>query len=622
MMMKKNSYIFYIFIIFNLLSCDSQIAKLDSSPKKILKKEVKDGENKGQKEPNKTPTKEVKDGENKGQKEPNKTPTKEVKDGENKGQKEPNKTPTKEVKDGENKGQKEPNKTPTKEVKDGENKGQKEPNKTPTKEVKDGEIKKDETPEKALTKNTDFFKLSLEEIEKAQEILLPINNDFLARVNNNPFKNWTGFVPVRASVWGYLLKEKSREKDSILFNATHKLSEEVINCNSKKPDIKNKIGSGNFGEVYLLEHNNEEFAVKISNNKTTKSSHQQEIYNLERLQFTNAVVPYWGTGCYKENQQEVFYTIMSKGKETLKDAIKNKKTITDQQLINAAASLKNLFYASKKLDIANTDIKPDNMLIMPNGDIKSIDINSGATYSYRGNPGQLMARSLLSAYMKEDLIFNPDNITKLDSKNDKISPTVFNYIYRDYCKSIKLANCDNIHNFFDFFKILPAEKIDELLAKHFNSGASSAKKKMALSDYEDDEKILTSTNIENLEYLWENGPTDWTEFYQNKDDFTDLFCYHSPWFKKVNLANSTNKLDLYLQKCHDKTLNKQYQSGLNQDFKDIVKFVYLRDFSERVFDEIFNMYKNKMSDVFKTIIETEVKNKDLKKSLLELYDLN
>ncbi len=113
---------------------------------------------------------------------------------------------------------------------------------------------------------------------------------------------------------------------------------------------------------------------------------------LEKLLFTDAVVRVFA---FFSHQNEI-YMVMEKGQRSLRNMAEQGERLSGDQVLDAASRFKYLINVERRLNMRNSDVKPDNILLASDNRLKIIDIHPFAfSQGFIGSEGELYARSLL-----------------------------------------------------------------------------------------------------------------------------------------------------------------------------------------------------------------------------------
>lgn len=262
-------------------------------------------------------------------------------------------------------------------------------------------------------------------------------------------------------------------------------------------ELKNQIGQGSFGKVYLCEHinNKNKYAIKkiIAYSKNEVKKIMSETDLVRNISHKN-ILKIYGMNVnhmLQDNQHTyVIYILMelalSDWNKEIKERRLNKKLYSEEQLISILKQLVDCLVNLQSMSISHRDIKPQNVLLFENNLYKLADfgdarhIKDGMTKTLRGTE-LYMAPLLFNAHKnkittivhnsyKSDVFslgfcflyastLSYKSIYDLREKNDKdiINEITSNYLKNKYSdKFIKLLLCmidNNEDSRFDFISL-------------------------------------------------------------------------------------------------------------------------------------------------------------------------
>ena len=162
-----------------------------------------------------------------------------------------------------------------------------------------------------------------------------------------------------------------------------------------KYDIKQRIGVGKFGKVYLIKNkiNQDVFALKLIDYDKMKVKYKEQIYiEIKILQknYDPNIIKYYSH--FDDIKYKKMYIIMDLYKmdlfEFIQITIKKKERFTIKFIWNTLFNLVKALYQCHKNDIIHLDIKPENILISKNHEAKLGDFGLSciniSTYLYVG----------------------------------------------------------------------------------------------------------------------------------------------------------------------------------------------------------------------------------------------
>jgi serine/threonine protein kinase len=213
---------------------------------------------------------------------------------------------------------------------------------------------------------------------------------------------------------------------------------------------ENKIGSGSYGDVYSF---NDDYAVKLFNEAGNSESNIREVSMLKYLNHPN-IVKIKGYGHINDN----FLVIMEKAKCNLHSQMKNvKKEHRPCIIFQILSALKYMHFEN----IAHRDIKPHNILIFNNIDIKICDFGCAKNGILHGKTHTGEVSTIW--YRAPEVILNPG---KYDYSIDIWSTGII--LLQLICGTeFPLTGDSNIGQLFRIFKLFgtPNEKNWEGLSK-------------------------------------------------------------------------------------------------------------------------------------------------------------
>lgn len=318
------------------------------------------------------------------------------------------------------------------------------------------------------TANTDVNSITKEQMENTSYILLPLDHWFVKATEDRPFAQLPNIVLPRTNIYGFSLKALEKTSEGVLYEKSEAInppkkadyaSLDADTFNSFFANINNRLGKGTYGEVFSFSHDGKDYALK----KQILQFEIDEFYNLELLQFTNAVAKVYGSFCYEGK----LFIIMEKGEKSLDKVIANKEKLNDTILLESAKRMQYLSQAYQKLNIENNDIKPHNMILTDDG-IKTIDISVAKTYGYEGSPGNKAALSLINIYAKKQISHPRDLFERYYSVPQTVNFLHKTFIYwlREIANHLSLPiNLDTINNFDNLYYNLSQENLLEMFKR-------------------------------------------------------------------------------------------------------------------------------------------------------------
>lgn len=423
---------------------------------------------------------------------------------------------------------------------------------------------------------------------------------------NNPFKNIDFITPARPFINGQFLNEEKEANKKVIDKT--KLTEIF-------PDYdKNLLGEGGEGKVYKVTYDGKEYALK---------ENAQEYEKLEKLQSINAVVKVFGT--FEMDNKP--YMLMELGKKTLAGMNKNKEKLSDEQIIDATNSFKELIFMQKKLGITNSDIKPANLLLSQDNKLKVIDMSNDAfTQGYHGTEGQLFARSLLENKNNISIkggVIELDKFFQFDKsyvEENIISADMLKYLNKIICNEIfpKDSRCEGIQNFDDLFPLISQEKIYEIALK-------------VNEKFENKEGTIDDIYKTNLPKPLVNELTqeDWEKYYQQRDKIISVICskiiivkilkdnnLKTDNFQKIINNKYENFFDF--DDANNCKLKNDFTSADDDKFKQFIKDAFYEDVYKQTFAGLVSKYK--FSDIVEKMFLELDENNPTEKAILDLYN--
>lgn len=408
--------------------------------------------------------------------------------------------------------------------------------------------------------------------------------------------------------------------------------------NQEKQEIlanKIKIGKGASGNVYEITFKGNIFALKES---FDISSLHWEYNSLKQLQHTNASNAVIKVFAQFDLDGKAYY-LMERGVKSLEQAIKDSDDIPVDKLIDAAKNMQQLHQAYIDLKISNRDIKPANMVLMADNSIKTIDVSEHlASQGYDGTNGQLMARGLLSAFLKTHLNATMAAVKALPLTKDyaKAARGFIKYWLQSYCFKIgKITNqCHQINDFNDLYNLMNTNDMKELLT----AGHTDAERE-PLIDVNGYRTFLTLPQFIETNDIW-------AQYFEKQNYIGSKFCKDIGAYKAYRQTMSgdddgivplsafgersffaTNDYDGYEGSCKRerdeefggyKYTHTPFQSN-NEEFKIWIKHAYTPVIKADLWMALANLHKE--DEVFKYLFDHVVKPKsdELYNELLKLY---
>lgn len=337
------------------------------------------------------------------------------------------------------------------------------------------------------------------DMENTVLVVLPQNHWFAELYENNPLRGQPNIILTRPRIMNFELAKLGAIRNHFIYKinpAPAALSEQIPEINFQQvfamADIRGMtlLGSGGDGTVYEFNLNGRGLAIKVSHHNNLLS----EALQLEKYQYTNAVIPYYG---YFRHANRI-HLVMEKGEKDLREVIHDPAfVIADQVFLVAAERMKNLCQAGFEAD----DIKPENMVYTQAG-IKIIDLGGGHSPGYDGNCQELATRSLVETYAKEDIFFRGGN---------DVNPAYEKYATRLYCERQALARCETVTTRDELYSRFGDNQKYQLL-RSFNH---------SLSDW----PLELGTRLRYpLALRVEGGAIDWNNYFNQKDLIGSKLC--------------------------------------------------------------------------------------------------
>lgn len=151
--------------------------------------------------------------------------------------------------------------------------------------------------------------------------------------------------------------------------------------------FEKELGQGSFGTVYLASKGNAEYAIKVINGDKSTDL-KREVNNLRHLsaypECNRYIVCYHSSFGLMEMGKSCLYIVTEYlPGETLQEYMQNtckQKTHIAMQLLHGLSVIHNRGYAHR-------DVKPTNIIVSPNGNVKYIDFGFACHGSCLGKPG-------------------------------------------------------------------------------------------------------------------------------------------------------------------------------------------------------------------------------------------
>jgi len=176
------------------------------------------------------------------------------------------------------------------------------------------------------------------------------------------------------------------------------------------------IGKGTFGSVYKCEKNGETHAMKVFSadfiyQEFTKGSDNRITREIEALKAVNSknVAKYIDDGNFEENNWTYFYVVMDYIDGSDLEKVLKDKTFSIDESINIFQSILNGISAIHEANIYHRDLKPGNIYLLKNGDIKILDFGLSKLIDFTSitNTGDKLGSPL---YMSPEQISDSKNI--------------------------------------------------------------------------------------------------------------------------------------------------------------------------------------------------------------------
>jgi|GEM_PF-3614644 len=319
----------------------------------------------------------------------------------------------------------------------------------------------------------DIANVSYNDFINTTYVLLPKNHWFAKLFIDNPFDSLSNEIMLsRPNLWGKELKIAKIEKNSVLFKTIGPLSPPRLPWLSLDDverifGVQTLLGRGGEGEVFTINFNGNEYALKRN---------ASEFEDLEKLQFTNAIVEVYGAF----QSAGGTYMLMKKGEKSLKDMYESKEKLGVTLINNSLQSMRVFIDAIVRLQIPGKDIKPANLIVTSNR-IKIIDLSSNAfTKGYTGNSAELLAQSLLGAAIGKSFTGGRISLDRYygfrgDYRDENVaSPDYMSYWSRYLCEKRKLSDdCSDVDNFDKVYERMNVSELSAI-AQESNAKCDSA----------------------------------------------------------------------------------------------------------------------------------------------------
>ncbi|MCA9508526.1 MAG: protein kinase family protein [Myxococcales bacterium] len=366
--------------------------------------------------------------------------------------------------------------------------------------------------------------ISYQGIQGVEYVLLPQSHWFSQQFLNNPFKDIEKLSLTRPSINGFSLEFITGQNSMSLWRRgkeVNKLSPKVVQPAELEqifPGYNKKLlGEGGESKVYQISYKGKEYALKEK---------ALEVWDLERLQFSNAVVKTFAS--FSMNGET--HLLMEKGIKDLKSMNESKEKLSKDQLLDAVKKFTQLISIQKSLGISNKDIKDRNIILDQDNKLKIIDISSTFTRGYHGTNGQLFARVLLENIIGRSLAGGYVSLDRYFQFSDPkyregniASEYLLSFWYPMVCKEEKVSvhdeRCNNVASFAQMFLLFSPAQLKAIGLKnneHFIGNDISGTNDEGLAA-----PYKTGLPYPNLS---DDHSVNWQAFFNKKSEIGKTYC--------------------------------------------------------------------------------------------------
>jgi serine/threonine protein kinase len=462
----------------------------------------------------------------------------------------------------------------------------------------------------------DINEITFDKFADTKYLLLPKQHWFAQLFIANPFADQASQIWLtRPNMWGHFLKIIEQNDNCVLFYKGKVLKSLPMLSSLSQDQVdaifgaRKTLGKGGQGEVFAISYQGKEYALK---------QNAEEISDLEKLQFTKAVIEIYGA--FQVGNQK--YMLMQKGQKSLADMRENKELLSRALLRATIPRFLSLVTAQKKLSIRNSDIKPANMLVTADG-IKVIDISSSYTKGYGGSIGNMLAQSLLEIATGKLFTGGAIKLRNFyDYYNDKnyrdlnvASPDYMSYWILQECAINKLHdNCSSIDTYDKLFELLDPQQLKnygEILNKEYKDNSGT----------HDNETYGPYKTELPFPQLLQKNSINWQDYFNKKEQIGQVFCEKKLKIKKPFYSFSSKYSGFCNKESGQKVLTfiKSFTS-IDEEFKEWIFDIYAPEVKLQTFRALASSHGFGYAFPYIFAAEFAGDKEDIRKGMLDLYN--